>query len=150
MICTALGGYRSGAPLAQPAHHAYIERSGYLYTDLGPTAMPGRFPQISPGDVFYINPTDPSVVTKFRALPVTVRRVILPTDPDGGAQTRVEFVESDELRSRFTPTSGLGTQVEVNYRAGWLPSAIRVTLRIKDARTTEIRTIQRIFKLLRD
>lgn len=150
LMCVSLGGYREATALSDPPHRAYISKEGYLYTDLNQANPLARFPQLAPGDKIYMNPTDPAVIRKFPSAVLTVRRVVVGgAGTPGGPAVRVEFREEDDLRAKFTTASNLGNAVEVNYRAGWLPSAMRVTLKIKDARTTEIRTIQRIFKLLR-
>ncbi len=150
LMCASLGGYRESTALSDPPHRAYISKDGYMYTDLNPSNPMAKFPQLAPGDRIYMNPTDPTLIRKFPSAVLTVSRIVVGgAGAPGGPAVRVEFREDADLRSKFTPTANLGNAVEVNYRAGWLPSAMRATLKIKDARTTEVRTIQRIFKLLR-
>ena len=58
---------------------------------------------------------------------------------------KVEFVEQAVVLDKIG-SHGAAT-VQVDWRGGWLPSALRVTLRIMDARSREVRTIQRIVEL---
>lgn len=73
--------------------------------------------------------------------------------PDGSLWTSRDPIEA--LRIKFKepppdwPQSLPPSQpLEVNWDANWLPPAIRVTLRIKDAKSLETRSVQRVFKVL--
>jgi len=56
---------------------------------------------------------------------------------------RIEFEEPIEW-----PQAQVGNDLEVRYLASFLPPAIQVTLKIKDAKSREIRSVQRVFKIL--
>ncbi len=58
---------------------------------------------------------------------------------------RIKFKEPPPDWPQSLPAS---QPLEVNWDASWLPPAIRVTLRIKDAKSLETRSIQRVFKVL--
>jgi type II secretory pathway pseudopilin PulG len=72
------------------------------------------------------------------------------TQPSQG-ETVVSFEEEAQVKRFITGQSALAGApgIEVAYRGAWLPQAIRVQMKIKDQRSTEIRTISRIFQLLR-
>jgi prepilin-type N-terminal cleavage/methylation domain-containing protein len=74
---------------------------------------------------------------------------------DGSAWSPVTDTAS-ELRIKFKepidwPTTGgvpTTSQVRVSWDAAYLPPALRATLRIKDGKSFETRSIQRVFKIL--
>jgi prepilin-type N-terminal cleavage/methylation domain-containing protein len=89
------------------------------------TAGDFPFPMLGPGDKVY-------PVKGWRDVP--------------GVGKRIEFMER---LSTTSPTYPSGPpQNECAYRAAWLPPAVRVTLKIKDEKAKEIRTISRTFKVL--
>lgn len=58
---------------------------------------------------------------------------------------RIKFKEPPpDWPQAVPPTQPL----EVNWDTSWLPPAVRVTLRIKDAKSLETRSVQRVFKVL--
>jgi prepilin-type N-terminal cleavage/methylation domain-containing protein len=61
------------------------------------------------------------------------------------SKTIISFEEEEKIKQDI---AGKG-MVPVQYRSGWLPEAIRVQMKIKDQRSQEIRTLTRIFQLLR-
>ncbi len=136
LTCSVTGGFSK-----DPAGS-----SGQLHKE-GHLTVVGRLPVVGPGDRFYISPTDSQVRTKFRSTEVTVRRIV-----EDGTRMRVEFEEQDEIAAKFTtgPSgANLPDPLEVSYRVGWLPAAIRVTMKVKDGKSQELRTVSRVFKILR-
>jgi hypothetical protein len=66
-----------------------------------------------------------------------------PGDPP--ADLRIKFREPAPDRPASLPA---GQPLLVSWDASWLPPAVRVTLRIKDAKSLQTRSVQRVFKLL--
>jgi prepilin-type N-terminal cleavage/methylation domain-containing protein len=73
--------------------------------------------------------------------------------PDGTPWTAADPPE--QLRIKFKeappePPSGApaGAPLECEWDTSWLPPAVRVTLRIKDAKSLQTRSVQRVFKIL--
>ncbi|MBI4577290.1 MAG: prepilin-type N-terminal cleavage/methylation domain-containing protein [Planctomycetes bacterium] len=103
-----------------------------------------RMQMVSEGDSIYIfgvpdrQPGRPKLEWKFRDL--RVRKVVYPSS---GNIERIYFDEP--LR---TGPMGSDTQIEVEYRAAWLPPMVRVTLRLIDERGDQVRTIARVFRIL--
>lgn len=64
-----------------------------------------------------------------------------PTDP--ATALRIRFKEPVEW-----PTGASGTDLRVQWDCSWVPSAVRVALKIKDAKSLEPRSVQRVFKIL--
>ncbi|HVY62041.1 MAG TPA: hypothetical protein VHF22_10335 [Planctomycetota bacterium] len=73
----------------------------------------------------------------------TVKKVTPPSA--AGGETMIDFEEGSAIAAAMSGA----TDKTVAYRAGWLPQAIRITMKIKDQRSSEIRTVSRIFRLLR-
>lgn len=111
------------------------------------------FPMLSPGDKIYVwggpngsgvgtggGTTQLGVPTNDYQIKRFVDSSPNPANPSG--QFYVEFNEHISIGSSNFQQSNYA------YRAGWVPPAVRVTLRIKDAKAKEIRTISRTFKVL--
>ena len=116
-------------------------RDGYRATFTTTSKFP--FPQLVPGDRIFI----------FEQLP---------KKPPG----QIPWIVDQELTiAEISPTTGLIFFVEriivkpqgndtpppvlsCNYRAGFLPAALRVTIQIKDHRADAIRTISRVFRVM--
>lgn len=67
----------------------------------------------------------------------------LPTDPI--SVMRIRFKEGAPDWPTGVPTS---QPLRVNWDAAWIPPALRITLRIKDAKSLQTRSVQRVFKIL--
>jgi prepilin-type N-terminal cleavage/methylation domain-containing protein len=107
-----------------------------------------RINRTGPGDKMYLisKPDAASGNTAFDFLGayLTVKRIDAPRTP--GGETIVEFQEESDIKRQMPATGG---DLTMAYRCGWLPTALRVQMKIKDQRSSEIRTITRIFRLLR-
>ena len=64
-----------------------------------------------------------------------------PGDPP--SSFRIKFEEDLEW-----PQGQQNRDLEVRYMTSWLPPAVRVSLKIKDSKSQEVRSVQRVFKLL--
>lgn len=103
------------------------------------------FPMLKEGDKLYL--ADTNTPPAFKAQDYTIKAFVkdgtdpiepyLPTDPP--QLMRIQFEERIETN---------GVQAQARYAAAWVPPAMRVTIRIKDARSKELRTVSRIFKIL--
>jgi type II secretory pathway pseudopilin PulG len=128
-----------------PADNAYIDSSD------GSLVIPNdRIPMVAAGDFVYIqtkeNPGVPALRLKqdFGG-PLKVGKIQIMEQG-----TRVWFDQSPYIALQVAPLLKQGmTQVPCDWRAGWLPPALRITMKIKDERSQEVRTIQRIFQILR-
>jgi len=99
------------------------------------------FPMLGPGDNIYIFDLTSGALTNAGIQPTDYAIKGWMTLP--GSTPRVQFQQVISTASPNFPGS-----LQVAYRAGWVPPAIRVTLRIKDEKAKEIRTISRTFKVL--
>jgi type II secretory pathway pseudopilin PulG len=131
--------------------------ASFTVTDSGKmhTQSQFDFPMMSPGDRLYVFGWSPQGTSggagggaqQQQGIPpgdYTIKRIAPPQGaPLPPSSWLVEFNE------HFS-TVGVQNFVSDNYsyRAGWLPPAVRCTLRIKDAKAKEIRTISRTFKVL--
>jgi prepilin-type N-terminal cleavage/methylation domain-containing protein len=95
------------------------------------------FPMLVAGDKIFIQPVDPSV--GLAPNDYTLKTIKLVT----GIGERFQFVEPISTTGPNFPASA-----DARYRAGWLPPAVRVQLKIKDEKAKELRTISRTFKIL--
>ncbi|GIW73334.1 MAG: hypothetical protein KatS3mg102_2876 [Planctomycetota bacterium] len=121
-----------------------VERGEGDLTRQGQLVVRDPLRQLAPGDRMYVL-TKP--LGQFRTdfgKHLVVRQVDRTSTP---GQTRVSFEEEVELVSQLA--SRPEDAIRVDWRHGWLPGAIRVTLRIIDGRSVEARTIQRTFELPR-
>jgi prepilin-type N-terminal cleavage/methylation domain-containing protein len=106
---------------------------------------------IGPGDQMYVisqqpDPNNPKIREDFRG-PVTISKITV--DPKSGLSD-VEFDEGPFMITRMTQYKQKGIQtLPCDWRVGWLPAALRVTMKVKDSRSLELRTIQRTFQILR-
>lgn len=113
--------------------------------DLFRTKRGFMFPMLDVGDelLFYVGPK--SQLTK----PYEIK--IKGFEQSNGKPWEPHLSPS-ELRIRLEhpvePPPGAGNSLEVTYRAGWVPPALRVTLRIKDSKSKEIRSVGRTFKVM--
>lgn len=105
-----------------------------------------RMARIGPGDKLYCVgfPSGGGTPLDFKSSYLTVKEVIPPATPTGG-ETVVSFENETEIQAAM----GNYIDLPVAYRGAWLPAAVRVQMKIKDARSTEVRTISRIFRLLK-
>ena len=88
---------------------------------------------LEPGDtIFLYNASD----ARFPQRDYTIKRIF-----DSGSGWRIELREPLDL-------AGLSGDVVCSYRAGFLPAALRISVKIKDAKAKELRTNQRIFRVL--
>ncbi len=91
---------------------------------------------LEPGDSIYLfNADNPQFPTRD----YTIKR-IFETSP-GSNRWLFEFREPVDV-------TGLTKDINLSYRAAWLPAAFRITLKIKDAQAQELRTVTRVFKVL--
>ena len=64
----------------------------------------------------------------------------------------VSHLPLQNMRIQFEETIDITTSpiadLPVNWTAAWTPPALRATLRIKDEKSLELRTVSRIFKIL--
>jgi hypothetical protein len=148
----------NGQRLQQPGNGDYMIQCFYDPSHNGSSTDPGifdkldngllhtqnifEFPMLGPGDKIYIYDLTPNalVTAGVQSNDYTVKgwRDV------PGEGPRIEFVERVATTSPNFPAAGL----QAAYRAGWLPPAVRATLRIKDEKAREIRTISRTFKVL--
>lgn len=107
-------------------------------------------PMLAAGDEMYIqsrvaDPGNPKVMQDFKG-PVTISKI----NVDKAGTTTVEFDQAPFMILKMQPYFKANmADITVDWRAGWLPSALRVTMKVKDSRSLEVRTIQRIFQILR-
>jgi len=104
------------------------------------------FPMLTEGDTIFLYPPNASSpLQKGQVMRIKdfVRSGGAPWTSDAPrSELRIRFDEKVEIPAA---TSG---DIEVGYRAGWVPPAVRVSLRIKDAKSRELRSVSRIFKIL--
>jgi hypothetical protein len=115
------------------------------------------FPMLSPGDRMYVyngpqasssstgtGSGSGSQATGVPANDYTIRGFV-DSAPVNAPPSGNYFVQFNEQIPVGTPNFQTGNYA---YRAGWLPPAVRVSLRIKDSKAKEMRTISRTFKIL--
>ena len=103
-----------------------------------------NFPQLKEGDRIFLW----GGALGFKAQPYTIKAVLRNGTPPTAWEPGMP---ANELRIQFEePIEGYnsGTQMQVRYGAGWVPSGVRVTLRIKDAKSLQHRSVSRVFKIL--
>ena len=99
------------------------------------------FPMLTEGSVVSIS--GGGLVAKDYVVEAFVKPDGTPFEPgDPPSQFRIRFDESPEW------PQGNTSDLEVRYMCSWLPPAVRVSLKIKDSKSQEIRSVQRVFKLL--
>ena len=101
-----------------------------------------QFPMLKAGDRIWISGGG------LQAKEYTIKGFVKPNrtpweEGDQISDMRIEFEEGIEW-----PGSMKGQTLQVRYKASWLPPALRMTLRIKDAKSRETRTVERVFKIL--
>lgn len=100
------------------------------------------FPMLREGDLIWIS--GGGLVGKSYTIKAFVRPDGTPftvTDPDD--QFRIQLEEKIEW-----PSASAGQVLQVKYQAAWLPPALRATVKVKDGKSKEVRTAQRVFKIL--
>ena len=101
------------------------------------------FPMLGEGDKIFLRPVS-GTSPKPQAYTIKAfwrKDRSTPWDPSApAADLRIEFEEPVQL--------GAGSTTEVRYAAGWVPPALRVTLKIKDAKSKEDRSVARVFKVM--
>ncbi|RMG14289.1 MAG: type II secretion system protein [Planctomycetota bacterium] len=104
-----------------------------------------EFPMLKEGDKIFLR--DPGTPPKLKAQEYTIKAFVLantdppqPWTPDSPRQSlRIQFEEKIDTNGR---------RVErIQYLGAWVPSGLRVTLRIKDAKSRQPRTVSRVFKI---
>ena len=146
-MCRCTIGWSAGANdymvqcYYDPAHVNPVDMGHFEKVDNGLFHTDKDFPfaMLGPGDkVFFFGLTANSSLQPNDYTIKSVRNV-----PPGSTNLRVEFAERISTTSPTFPAT-----VECAYRAGFLPPAVRVTLKIKDIKAKEVRTISRTFKVL--
>jgi type II secretory pathway pseudopilin PulG len=105
-----------------------------------------QFPMSKPGDKIYIFDLPPGGALASAGMAANDYTIFgwVNSQVSPGTQ-RILFAGGGvQTTSPTFPRGGLN----VAYRTGWVPPAVRVTLRIKDEMAREIRTISRTFKVL--
>ena len=100
------------------------------------------FPMLREGDQIFIS--GGGLVGKLYTIKAFVRPDGTPftvTDPND--QFRIQLEEKIEW-----PSASAGQVLQVKYQAAWLPPALRATVKVKDGKSKEVRTAQRVFKIL--
>jgi prepilin-type N-terminal cleavage/methylation domain-containing protein len=106
-----------------------------------------RLPMLAAGDLMYVI-TRPDAGGQREDFGGMLRIKRITPDPNKG--TIVEFDQSPIMIEKMANKRKNGTTtIECDWRAGWLPPALRITMKVKDWRSLEVRTIQRIFQILR-
>lgn len=101
-----------------------------------------QFPMLRAGDKLWVSGGG------LQAKEYTIKGFVKPDrtpweEGDQESDLRIEFVENIEW-----PGAMKGQTLNVRYKASWLPPALRMTLRIKDSKSRETRTVERVFKIL--
>ncbi len=102
------------------------------------------FPQLKEGDTLFMW----GGTQGFKAKPYTIKKFLKVGGADPVAWT--PDAPAAEFRIQFEePIEGAlpGQQLTVNYAAGWVPSALRATVVIKDSKSLENRSVSRVFKI---
>ena len=104
-------------------------------------------PHLGPGSKMYLRMKQypPNFEWDFNGSYVTIKEVVRVS----AGETVVSFEEEAEIKQAFPSGASVPPEVEMMYRGGWLPQAVRVQLKIKDQRNEEVRTMSRIFQILR-
>jgi prepilin-type N-terminal cleavage/methylation domain-containing protein len=72
-----------------------------------------------------------------------------PWDPNMDKRDfRIEFEEKLEFKKSSASTLVPAEDVKVLYATPWVPPAVRVTLRVKDAKSLQLRSVSRTFKIM--
>jgi prepilin-type N-terminal cleavage/methylation domain-containing protein len=118
-----------------------VEEGQGQLTREGDMVTASRLRRLAPGDKMYVLSRPPAGQTPqdFDGA-LTIRGI----DRSQTGQTRVVFEEKAKVANALGADPPL-----VNWRSGWLPGAIRITMRIIDGKSTEVRTLQRVFELPR-
>jgi hypothetical protein len=159
-IKDAVQGRRPDSPRLRdmdPSPHGYAVSGFYSHVEpragygIVSKAENGRFyttarfdfPMLEPGDLIYVMPLRHGLPPGIRFDPKDCRiKSVTPGRLDPSGTTKIEFVEPYDL-------TGISRDLRAEWRAGWLPPAIKITIRIKDAKSQQIRSVSRVFKLLR-
>jgi hypothetical protein len=105
-----------------------------------------KVPRLAPGDKLYlISRPLGNFRVDFNAKYLTIKDIAMPTP----GETVVSFEEEAAMKQYLAQNSQNLPAIEMAYRGGWLPEAIRVQMKIKDQRSQEVRTLTRIFQLLK-
>jgi hypothetical protein len=126
-----------------PAHAGASDMGQFTKAETGlfHTQQEFDFGMLSPGDRIFIFPSSGSPASGgVQQNDYTIKGW---RDFPGNTSKHIEFMEHISTTNPNFPAT-----CEMAYRAGWLPPAVRVTLKIKDAKAREIRTISRTFKVL--
>lgn len=149
-----------------PSHHNYWRSGNFMvqcyydakHDDSAPTGDPGvfkkdeaglfktegnfLFPALKEGDKIYvygaaqIQPRDYTIraFVRYRSgAPLVPWK-----DGDPPSEFRIQFEEAIDPGS---------SDASVEYGAVWIPAALRCTVRIKDAKSLELRSVSRVFKI---
>ncbi|HZV02295.1 MAG TPA: prepilin-type N-terminal cleavage/methylation domain-containing protein [Planctomycetota bacterium] len=128
-----------------PSHSGGTDQGQFDKSDNGlfHTQNNFDFPMLAAGDRIYIFDISPGALTNAGIQPNDYTIKGWPKGA-GVGPGRIQFNETISTTGPNFP----GTSLNVAYRAGWVPPAIRVVLKIKDEKAKEIRTISRVFKVL--
>ena len=100
------------------------------------------FPMLREGSIMSIS--GGGLVAKDYTVKAFVKPDGTPFEPgDPPSSFRIKFEEDLEW-----PQGQQNRDLEVRYMTSWLPPAVRVSLKIKDSKSQEVRSVQRVFKLL--
>ena len=100
------------------------------------------FPMLREGSIMSIS--GGGLVAKDYTVKAFVKPDGTPFEPgDPPSSFRIKFEEDLEW-----PQGQQNQDLEVRYMTSWLPPAVRVSLKIKDSKSQEVRSVQRVFKLL--
>ncbi|MGE0713159.1 MAG: PilW family protein [Planctomycetota bacterium] len=104
------------------------------------------FPMLREGDTIYLTGTS----SAFKSKPYRIKK-FLRLPQGGSAKPWESSAPPSEFRIQFEDAiegSQPGQQTIVSYSAGYVPAALRATLVIKDVKSLESRSVQRIFKIM--
>jgi type II secretory pathway pseudopilin PulG len=103
------------------------------------------FPMLGVGDTIWL--ADVNATPAIKAQPYTIKAFVVEgTDPP---QAWTPDLPKQKMRILFEEHIDThAAHVQVTYKAAFTPPAVRVTLRVKDAKSRELRTVSRIFKIL--
>lgn len=106
------------------------------------------FPMLKEGDKIFLQ--DPQSTPQIKAKEYTIKAFVQkgtnplePWEPNLPIQNmRIQFEETIDITT--SPIADL----PVRFVAAWTPPALRATIRIKDEKSLELRTVSRVFKIL--
>ena len=103
---------------------------------------------VAPGDEMYLisKPDPTSNACEDFGGPVTISKI----DATTQGVLKIHFDQAPFMINKLGAMRSQGIpQLDVDWRAGWLPPALRVRMKVKDSRSEELRTIERVFQILK-